>query len=234
MSDRFEDYLREHLRRESSAIARVPEPLTARIRSSLRSEQRRPLTQFASVGALLVVAAIAAVAVVQWQSVQPSPKSGPGAVSPAPKGLSCSTGSSGGTSGPPMRLKEIRGSQNRIEFEFEPMSDFGVPTYQLSPQDSAAFLKRPGNSPVTLQGSAGLRVIFPDMLITEPYRIRVSWESSSQSLIREIKVVDGSGAGLVVGVGLSARPCFMIVHELPYPPTLVLNLGAESDLRTTR
>jgi hypothetical protein len=222
MSDRFEDYLREHLRREGSAIARAPESLTARIRSSLRSE-RRLLTQLASVGALLVVAAIGAAVVFELRSNQPSPRVGPAAVTPCAQ-------RSGGTPGQAVRLKGIMVSGSRIEIEFESLSTDAPPSfpaYEVIPQASAHFATGPGREPRILPGSSGLKVVFPDERGAENQWVKIYGENYGQGLISGVEVLPDRVGGLGIGVGLSSPACFT-VRELPNPPTLVLNLIADS------
>src|SRR5438445_630303 len=165
MSDDFERNLREHLHSEAEETREFPRRLRGRIRDGIAPRTRaRMAPQLALAGALVLVAV--AVLVVRNPHViftdvpstiksifqQPTP-------SPTPQPFTC-TDRSGGTIGASSQLSTIRTAPHdgydRIVFEFSGQ----LPSYDLSRQDSATFVRDASGQPVTLDGSVGIKLVF--------------------------------------------------------------------------
>src|SRR5256712_8217120 len=168
MSDKFENDLREHLHREAEEIREFPRRLRGRIREGIAPRARaRMAPQLALAGALVLVA-VAVLAVRNPQIItvvvnpikqilQPSP-------SPTPQPFTCGD-RSGGTTGLSAQLTAIRVGHHaeapgfdRIVFDFSG----GIPSYDPTRQGASTFVKDASGQPITLDGSAGIKLIFRD------------------------------------------------------------------------
>src|SRR4030081_518911 len=167
MSDDFEKNLRDHLHREAQETREFPRRLRGRIRDGIAPRTRaRMAPQLALAGALVLVA----IAVLAFRNptiinvvttsikgiIQPSP-------SPTSQPFLCQD-QSGGSSGLNASLTNIRpGSHagdgyDRVVFDF----NGGIPSWDLTRQESATFTRDASGQPVTLDGSAGLKLTFRD------------------------------------------------------------------------
>ncbi len=235
MSDRFEHELREELRREAQSARELKHSLTGRIRSAIHGEARRRIVdRVALAGTLLVFAGLVSVGVNQLRSISNSQSLGPTpAPTPAPVfgPLSCAP-RSGGTPGRQVFIKAIRNIDTEVILEFLalPGEAPAVPTYELIPQASAEFATGRGES-VKLKGSSGLKVVFPDLRLTEaqpavsPVRIGIGKTvfqatQGDNPLIRDLGLLPDFS----VGIGLSHPACFRVL-ELTRTPTLVIVFG---------
>src|SRR5712692_5163915 len=167
MSDDFEKNLRDHLHHEAQETREFPRRLRGRIRDGIAPRSRaRMAPQLALAGALVLVA----VAVLAFRNptsinvvttgikgiIQPSP-------SPTPQPFLCQD-ESGGSSGLTTQLTNIRPASHagdgydRIVFDFSG----GIPSWDLTRQESPQFVRDASGQPVTLEGSAGLKLVFRD------------------------------------------------------------------------
>ncbi len=215
MSNRWEEELREHLRREARTVSELPRPLAARIAGEIRAGARRPiLAQLALAGVLLILVALVGVLLAQLRATR-HPVTPPPA---PPPGASSCTDRSGGTPGLAAQLKEIRYSGIAVEFEFETLSDGppGLPAYQLTRQESAQFVGEPGTQPLSLAGSHGLKVTLPDIQKAPPRWIKISSvvPGDQSSLVQGVGLLGTPRQGLSAGIGLAAPACFR-VRDLP-------------------
>ncbi len=136
---------------------------------------------------------------------------------------------SGGTSGPAMQLTAVRvahqaGGYDRIVFEFAAAAGATarIPAYTVSRQASAKFVKDPSGMPVTMRGSAGLRIVFHgasdatsftgsrDQIYTLP-------------VVQEVEQLGDFEAVLSWGAGLSRASCIRTL-ELSNPTRLVIDV----------
>jgi len=163
MSDKFERELREHLHREAGRTPQFPRALRSRIRDGVAPRTRNQLApQLALAGALVLIAVVALglrnsnliIKTVQTgiQVIVPTPTP-----SPTPQPFSCSP-VSGGKAGLATALSAIRSAghpgYDRVVFDLG-----GIPSYDVIGQNSSTFLKDASGQPVTLQGTAGVKVI---------------------------------------------------------------------------
>src|SRR5438309_6002192 len=136
---------------------------------------------------------------------------------------------SGGTnSGPAMQLTAVRVAHqtgfDRIVFEFAPQAGATahIPAYTVSRQASAKFVKDPSGLPVTMRGSAGLRIVFHGASGATSY-------SSSRDqivnlpVVQEVEQLVDFDAVLNWGAGLSQPSCIRTL-ELPNPTRLVIDV----------
>src|SRR6202171_4008383 len=163
-----EKNLRQHLHTEAEETREFPRRLRGRIRDGIAPRPRARLgAQLALAGALALFATpvlafrnptiITAVTTGIQGILQPSP-------SPTPQPFLCQD-QSGGSSGVNTPLKDIRpGSHpgdgyDRVVFDFSG----GLPSWDLTRQEAANFVRDASGQPVTLDGSAGLQVVFRDV-----------------------------------------------------------------------
>jgi hypothetical protein len=166
MSDDFEKNLREHLHREAEETREFPRRLRGRIRDGIAPRTRvRMVPQLALAGALVLVAVavlayrnptIVNVVTTNIKQLFPTPMP-----TPTPQPFLC-TDRSGGTTGASSQLNSIRiaphDGYDRIVFDFSGQ----IPSYDLSRQDSATFVRDASGQPVTLDGSVGIKLVFRD------------------------------------------------------------------------
>jgi hypothetical protein len=143
--------------------------------------------------------------------------------------FTCLDHSGGANSGPAMQLTAVRvahqpGGYDRIVFEFAPPvgSTAHIPAYTVSRQASAKFIKDPSGMPVTMRGSAGLRIVFHgasgatsfsgsrDQIYTLP-------------VVQEVEQLGDFEAVLSWGAGLSQSSCIRTL-ELSNPTRLAIDL----------
>jgi hypothetical protein len=236
MSDDFEKNLRDHLHREAEEAREFPRRLRGRIRDGIAPRTRvRLVPQLALAGALVLVAVailafrnptiINVVTTSIKQLVQPSP-------SPIPQQFLCQD-QSGGSSGLTATLTNIRpGSHagdgyDRVVFDF----NGGIPSWDLTRQESANFVRDPSGQNVRLDGRAGLKLVFRGTGVYAPTRPQGSPPGGppsnlkpALSAIREITQIGNSEAALGYGIGLSSSRCVRVL-QLSTPSRLVVDVA---------
>jgi hypothetical protein len=234
VSDDFEKKLRDHLHREAQETREFPRRLRGRIRDGIAPRSRvRMVPQLALAGALVLVA----VAVLAFRNptiinvvttdiksiLQPSP-------SPAPQPFLCQD-QSGGSSGLATQLTKIRpashaaGGYDRIVFDFSG----GIPSWDLTRQESATFVRDASGQEVMLDGTAGLKVIFrgADLSSGVPTEAKPAFTS-----IREIAQIGNFEGVLTYGIGISSAQCVRVL-ELSGPSRLVVDVATTASASTT-
>jgi hypothetical protein len=236
MSDDFEKKLREHLHSEAGETREFPRRLRGRIREGIAPRTRgRLLQQLALAGALVLVA----VAVLAFRNptiinvvttgikaiVEPSP-------SPTAQPFLCQD-QSGGSSGLTATLMNIRpGSHagdgyDRVVFDF----NGGIPSWELTRQGSANFVRDPSGQNVRLDGSAGLKLVFRGTEVYAPSAPQGTtpegppWDlKPAYASIREITQIGNFETGLSYGIGLSSSRCVRVL-QLNNPSRLVVDVA---------
>jgi hypothetical protein len=168
--------------------------------------------QLALAGALVLVAVavlafrnptIITVVTTEFKSILPTP-----APMPTPQPFSC-TDRSGGSAGVAAQLIAIRTARHdgydRIVFEF---SGAAVPSYTLVRQASPTFYRDASGQAVTLDGSAGLKLVFrdSDAALGAPTDAK-----PALPMVREIAQVGNFERVLSYGVGLSSSQCIRVL-----------------------
>jgi len=232
MSDDFEKNLRDHLHREAEETREFPRRLRGRIRDGIAPRTRvRMVPQLALAGALVLVAVavlafrnptiINVVTTKITQLIQPSP-------SPTPQPFTC-TDRSGGTSGASSQLSTIRTAlhdgYDRIVFEFSAQ----IPSYDLTRQDSATFVRDASGQPVTLDGSVGIKLVFRNTDVASGVSADAKPALTS---VREITEIGNFERVLSYGVGLASSQCVRVL-ELSGPSRLVVDVATTASASTT-
>jgi hypothetical protein len=226
MSDDFEKNLRDHLHREAEETREFPRRLRGRIRDGIAPRTRaRMVPQLALAGALVLVAVAALafrnptiinVVTTNIKSIlQPTP-------SPTPKPFLCQD-QSGGSTGLTTQLTNIRAASHagdgydRIVFEFSG----GIPSWDLTRQESATFVRDASGQQVTLQGNAGLKLVFPgaDLGSGVPADLTPGLKG-----VREIANIGNFERQLSYGIGLASSQCVRVL-ELSGPSRLVIDVA---------
>ena len=226
MSDQFDKNLRDHLHHEAEEIREFPRRLRGRIREGIAPRRRAPLAPQLALAGALVLVAIAVLAVrspqvilnevrsTLTQLIQPSP-------SPTPLPFTCSD-RSGGTSGLSAQLTGIRTAHHaeapgfdRIVFDFAN----GIPSYDLTRQESSAFVKDASSQPVTLDGNAGIKLVFRDADVQGV----ADDQTPNLPAVREIAQLGNFERVLSYGIGLSSSQCIRVL-ELTGPSRLVVDV----------
>ena len=226
MSDDFEKNLRDHLHREAEEIREFPRRLRGRIRVGIAPRTRTGMVpQLALAGALVLVA----VAVLAFRNptiinvvtttfkgiIESSPTP-----TPAPQPFLCKD-QSGGSSGLTATLTNIRpGSHagdgyDRVVFDF----NGGIPSWDLTRQESATFTRDASGQQVTLDGSAGLKLV---LLSTDVYAPTAPAGSTPGgpptdltprfTAIREVAQLGNFEHQLTYGFGLSSSQCVRVLQ----------------------
>ena len=214
MSDDFEKNLRDHVHREAEETREFPRRLRGRIRDGIAPRARaRMAPQLALAGALVLVA----VAVLAFRNptiinvvttdiksiLQPSP-------SPTPQPFLCQD-QSGGSSGVTATLTNIRpGSHagdgyDRVVFDFTG----GIPSWDLTRQESPTFTRDASGQPVTLDGSAGLKLVLRGTDVAGSVASDVTPRYTS---IREVAQLGNFEHQLTYGIGLSSSQCVRMLQ----------------------
>jgi hypothetical protein len=235
MSDRFDRDLRDHLHHEAEEIREFPRSLRGRIREGITPRARnRVAPQLALAGALVLVAFAVLVArnpqvIIKdvpsaiKQILQPTP-------APTPQPFTCND-RSGGTSGLSAQLTGIRTAHHseapgfdRIVFDFSG----GVPSYDLTRQESSTFVKDASGQPVTLDGSAGIKLVLRNA------SVQGVPDDQKPDLpgVREIAQLGNFEQVLSYGVGLSSPECVRVL-ELSNPSRLVVDVITSSSPSTS-
>jgi hypothetical protein len=214
MSDDFEKNLREHLHSEAEETREFPRRLRGRIRDGIAPRTRaRRAPQLALAGALVLVAVavlafrnptiINVVTTSIKQLVQPSP-------SPTPQPFLC-LDQSGGASGLTTQLASIRpGSHtgdgyDRVVFDF----NGGIPSWGLIRQESATFVRDASGQNVTLDGSAGVKLVLTGTGVAGG----ISTDLTPRfSMVREIAQLGNFERVVTYGIGLSSSQCVRVLQ----------------------
>ena len=228
MSDKFENDLRDHLHKEAEEIREFPRQLRGRIREGITPRTRaRMAPQLALAGALVLVAfAVLAVRSPQvilndvrstvtqiFTTQSPSP-------SPTPQPFICSD-RSGGTTGLSGQLTGIRVAHHGEAPGFDRMVfDFagGIPSYDLTRQESSVFVRDASGQQVTLAGSAGVKLVFRDADVQG-----VADQKFDLPAVREIVQLGNFERVLSYGIGLTSSQCIQVL-ELTGPSRLVVDV----------
>jgi hypothetical protein len=214
MSDDFEKNLREHLHSEAQETREFPRRLRGRIRDGIAPRARtRMAPQLALAGALVLVAVavlafrnptiIRVVTTKITQILQPSP-------SPTPQPFLCQD-QSGGSSGLTATLTNIRpgahagDGYDRVVFDF----NGGIPSWDLTRQESATFTRDASGQQVTLDGSAGLKLLFRDSDVSGALSTDLTPRFTS---VREITQLGNFERVLTYGIGLSSSQCVRVLQ----------------------
>ncbi|HEV3461098.1 MAG TPA: hypothetical protein VG413_03565 [Candidatus Dormibacteraeota bacterium] len=214
MSDDFEKNLRDHLHREAEETREFPRRLRGRIRDGIAPRTRAGMVpQLALAGALVLVA----VAVLAFRNptiitvvttgikgiIAPSP-------TPTPQPFLCQD-QSGGSSGVTATLTNIRpGSHagdgyDRVVFDF----NGGIPSWDLTRQQSPTFTRDASGQPVTLDGSAGLKLVLRGADVASGVASDLTPRYTS---IREVAQLGNFEHQLTYGIGLSSSQCVRVLQ----------------------
>jgi hypothetical protein len=224
MSDDFEKSLRDHLHREAEETREFPRRLRGRIRDGIAPRIRvRLVPQLALAGALVLVAvavlAFRNPAIINVVTTDIKAILNP---SPTPKPFSC-TDQSGGTLGQAAQLTAIRVASHesdgydRIVFDFSG----GIPSWDLARQEAATFSRDPSGQVVTLDGTAGLKLVFRDAQAGSGLANDLKPPLKG---IREIAQVGNVERYLSYGIGLASSQCVRVL-ELSGPSRLVVDVA---------
>jgi hypothetical protein len=234
MSDDFEKNLRQHLHSEAEETREFPRRLRGRIRDGIAPRTRARLApQLALAGALVLVAfAVLAVrnphvifndvpSTIKSFFPQPTP-------SPTPQPFTC-IDRTGGTTGASSQLKTVRTAPHpgydRIVFEFTGQ----IPSYDLSRQDSAAFVRDASGQPVLLDGSVGIKLVLRN---TDAASSATTDTKPALTSIREIAQIGNFERVLSYGIGISSSQCVRVL-ELSGPSRLVVDVATTASASTT-
>src|ERR1700693_1172631 len=234
MSDDFEKKLREHLHSEAQETREFPRRLRRRIRDGIAPRTRAGIAAHLPLAGALVLVAVAVLAfrnptiisVVTTgikQFVQPSS-------SPTPQPFLCRD-QSGGSGVLTATLTNIRpGSHagdgyDRVVFDF----NSGIPSWDLTRQESAIFTRDASGQQVTLDGSAGLKVVFRDAALAGAVPTDVTPRFSS---IREIAQLGNFERVVTYGIGLSSSQCVRVL-PLSNPSRLAIDVATSGSASTT-
>ncbi len=194
------------------------------------------MQQFAMACGLLLFAGLLAYGIAEMRAGgaprvpgRPSPTP---AVSPAPTTTPSATASgsdlgpfscsdrTGGSSSASSQLTEVRVAHHpgydRITFEFAG----AIPSYRLTSQTSAQFLRDASGQPVTLQGSAGLKVTFPSVDLSAAVPAD---QTPSLPGVMEVQNIGNFERVVTYGIGLSSPGCLRVL-ELATPTRLVVDV----------
>ena len=100
-----------------------------------------------------------------------------------------------------------------------------MPHYQLSQQATSHFLRDASGQPVTLDGSAGVRVVLRNADITPGAPTDLKPELTA---IREVAQIGNFERVVSYGVGLATPACFRVL-ELSAPTRLVIDVQTLAD-----
>jgi len=142
--------------------------------------------------------------------------------------FSCLDHSGGTDGGSAMQLTAVRVAHqtgfDRIVFEFAPQAGATtrIPVYTVSRQASAKFVKDPSGLPVTMRGSAGLRIVFHGASGATSYTGSRD-QIVNLPAVQEVEQLGDFEAVLSWGAGLSQASCIRTL-ELGSPTRLVIDV----------
>jgi hypothetical protein len=231
MSDQFEKNLRDHLHHEAEQTREFPRRLRGRIREGIAPQRRAPLFPQVAVAAALVLLAVAvllarnptvitSVTTTIKQIVQPTP---------TPQPFTCSD-RSGGSTAVSSQIIGIRVASHQSDGYDRIVLDLsnGIPSYDLTRQASATFVRDASGQPVTLDGSAGLKLVLRNSDVAAG--VPTDQKPNLQSL-REIAQVGNFERTVSYGIGLSSSQCVRIL-ELSGPSRLVIDIATSPSAAT--
>jgi hypothetical protein len=189
--------------------------------------------QLALAGALVLVAVVAlglrnsTVVLNSLQSaihaVVATPNPSP---TPSLPSFSC-TPTSGGKAAASTGLSSVRAARHdgydRVVFEFAS----GVPSYDVVGQNSSTFLRDASGQPVTLEGSAGVKVI---LRATDAAGTSQDSQPKLPS-VRQVAQIGNFEHQLTYGIGLASSTCFRAI-ELTNPARLVIDFDTSHPAAT--
>jgi hypothetical protein len=142
--------------------------------------------------------------------------------------FSCLDTSGGADSGLAMQLTAVRVAHqpgfDRVVFEFAPQAGgtAHLPAYTVSRQASTNFVKDPSGMPVTMRGSAGLRIVFHGASGASSYYGSRDL-TPGLPVVQEVEQLGDFEAVLSWGAGLSRASCLRTL-ELANPTRLVIDV----------
>ena len=140
----------------------------------------------------------------------------------------CLDAGGGADTGLAMQLTAVRVAHqpgfDRVVFEFAPQAGgtAHMPAYTVSRQASAQFVKDPSGMPVTMRGSAGLRIVFHGASVAPNY-IGSRDLTPGLPVVQEVEQLGDFEAVLSWGAGLSRASCLRTL-ELANPTRLVIDV----------
>jgi len=157
------------------------------------------------------------------QLIQPSPN-------PTPQPFACGD-RSGGSNGLVTQLTGIRVASHETDGYDRMVFDFtgGVPSYDLTRQESAEFVRDPSGQALTLEGSAAVKLVFRDTDVASGVQADMTPRLTS---VREIAQLGDFERILSYGVGLSSSRCIR-VQELSGPSRLVVDVATSPSVSAT-
>ena len=230
MSDDFERQLRDHLHKEAAQTPQLPRALRGRIRDGVTPRARSHMAPQLALAGALVLIAVVALGVRNSKVIIDTVSTGIHSItatpSPTSQPFSCSP-RSGGTAGQSSGLSTIRfgghSGYDRVVFEF----NGGIPSYDVVGQDSPTFLRDASGQSVTLDGSAGVKVI-----LRSTDAAGTSQDSQpSLTSIRQIAQIGDFEHQLTYGIGLASSTCFRVT-ELKSPDRLVIDFDTSHPAAT--
>jgi len=235
MSDQFEKNLRDHLRHEAEETREIPRRLRGRIRDGIAPRPRGNLVpQLALSSALVVIAALVLLARPQliandlrsaWTQLVGTP-----APSSTAQPYVCQD-QSGGSSGIATQLTSVRTASHessgydRIVFDFSN----GIPSYDLSRQNTATFVADPSGQPVQLDGSAGLKLVLRD---TDVVTGMATDSRPALASVQEVRQLGNFERVVSYGIGITAPQCVRVL-SLTNPSRLVIDVATVPSASTT-
>ena len=137
------------------------------------------------------------------------------------------TDRSGGTAGATATVYDVRvahhNGYDRLVIGFPTANK--MPEYQLTRQATSTFIRDASGQPVTLNGSAGIRVVLRNADITPG---GATDQKPGLPAIREVAQIGNFERVVSYGVGLSTAACFRVL-ELNGPTRLVIDVQTRTD-----
>ena len=226
MSDDFERKLREHLHQEASQVPEFPRQLRGRIRDAIQPRSRgfslrAPQLAFAAAAGVLAGALFFGV-----RNQQVIINALPAAIrnliqpTPTPQPFVC-TDRSGGNPSVTAQVTGIRWARHdgydRVVVDF----DSGIPSYDLTRQPTADFVQDPSGQPLTLDGSAGVKLILRN---TQGSASLPRGSKPGFPALRELAQLSAFEGVFSYGFGLASPTCERVM-ELSGPPRLVIDFA---------
>ena len=235
MSDRFENELRDHLHREAQEIREFPRSVRGRIREGIAPKRRAALVpQLALAGALVILAGAVLIArspQVVISDVRTAVSHLLPTPAPTPEPFLCED-RSGGSTGLSTQLTAVRVASHESDGYDRVVFDFsgGIPSYDLTRQASAAFVREASGEPVQLDGNAGLKLVFRD---ADPAAAAAPTDlKPGLASIHEVTQLGAFERVLTYGIGLSSSQCVRLT-TLSGPSRLVVDVATTPSASTT-
>ena len=144
----------------------------------------------------------------------------------APGGFAC-TDRSGGVAGSAAAVTAVRiahhDGYDRLVIGFATSN--AMPQYQLTQQATSRFVRDASGQPVTLDGSAGIRVVLRNADIADGVPSDLNPDLPQ---IREVTQIGNFERVVSYGVGLATPACFRVL-ELSGPTRLVIDVQTAAD-----